>query len=71
MLINILNTAQEEINKLKDKSIEITDSETQRKKEWKIKNPQQNIQELQGNIKWSNRSVIGILEEDWMKQRKC
>ena len=33
MLINILNTAQEEINKLKDKSIEITDSETQRKKE--------------------------------------
>lgn len=45
-LISRLNTVQERINKLKDRSTEITDSETQRKKEWKIKNPQQSIKEL-------------------------
>lgn len=32
-LINRLNTAEERINKLKNRSIEITDRETQRKKE--------------------------------------
>ena len=69
-LINRLNTAEERINKLKDRSIEITDSETQRKKEWKIKNPQLSIQELKGNIKWSNICVTEI-PEVWMGQRKC
>lgn len=63
-LINRLNTAQERINKLKDRSIEITESETQRKKGQKIKNPQQSIQ-LQGNIKWSNICVIGIPEGEY------
>ena len=61
-LINRLNTAQERINKLKDRSIEITENETQRKKERKIKSPQKSIQELQGNIKWSNIGVIGTPE---------
>lgn len=61
-LINRLNTAQERINKLKDRSIEITENETQRKKERKIKSPQKSIQELQGNIKGSNICVIGTPE---------
>lgn len=30
----------------------------------KIKNPEQNIQELQDNSKWSNIYVIGIPKED-------
>lgn len=46
-LINRLNTAEERINKLKDRSIEIIDRETQRKKSEKFKkNPQPSIQEL-------------------------
>ena len=58
--------AEDRISEIEDRMVEI--NETERKKEKRIKRNEDNLRDLQGNMKHSNIRIIGIPEEEDKKK---
>ena len=60
-----MNNAEEQINDLEDRIIEITQSGEQTEKQ--VKKHESNVRDLWDNIKQANLQIIGILEGEEKK----
>ena len=58
--------AEDRINEVEDRMVEINESE--RKKKKKIKRNEDNFRDLQDSVKCPNIQIIGVLEEDKKKR---
>ena len=62
-LLSRPDTTKERISEPEDRAIEVTQTETQSKKEVKAKEKKQSTQKLWDNVKYSHIQVIGTPEE--------
>ena len=63
-----ISEAEDRISEIEDRMVEINESE--RKKEKRIKRNEDNLRDLQGNMKRSNIRIIGVPEEDKKKDHE-
>ena len=62
-----ITEAEDRISEIKGRMVEINESE--RKKEKRIKRNEDNLRDLQNNMKCSNIRIIGVPEEEDKKER--
>ena len=63
-----ITEAEDRISEVKDRMVEI--NETERKKEKQIKRNEDNLRDLQDNVKRPNIRIIGVAEEDKKKDHE-
>ena len=63
-----ITEAEDRISEIEDRMVEINESE--RKKEKRIKRNEDNLTDLQDNMKCSNIRIIGVPEEDKKKDHE-
>ena len=67
-MLNIrVNEAEERINELKDKAVELIQSEHQKEKNEKTED---SLRDLWGNIKWTNICIIVVPEGEERKAQR-